>query len=699
MGKKAIISGITGQDGSYLAELLLEKGYEVFGLQRRVSLPNTSRIDHLFGIKGFNMTYADLSDSSNLLRVIKKIEPDEFYNLGAQSHVGVSFDVPEFTVNTNALGPLRILETIRNLEMPIRYYQASSSEMFGKILENPQKETTPFNPQSPYGLSKVFAFHITKIYRTGYNVFASNGILFNHECVTAQTPVIIRANGLIDVVFIEEIVPHREDPNHGRKYSTVSNGNLEIWDKDKWSKIKTLTATWNQAGSINDKLVQRVVCRGGYYEATRDHLSFLEGGREMETGKLCAGDILELSILPDLPAKTVVSLEEAEFLGMMVADGYISQDGKCRFINNDKILRQRVSDLWQKVAGGYSHETRHKSGFPQAKEVFAVDLSGNRDYGRFIWRECYSQKLFKKVPRRILNAHQDILLAFLRGYNVCDGLKGGRQKTEFKGFTTNSAVLALGLWFLVDRALSLRITLHPELRDGHTYFHLNINSPRRTKGQHLQRKISEVKYVKGFDYTGWLFDLETESGTFSAGVGLTWVHNSPRRGVNFVTRKVTMGLSRIHLGLQKTLKLGNLDAKRDWGYAKDYVGAIWKILQHKEPDDFLISTGETHSVREFVEEVGEYLGMKIVWSGKGVREKGINRKTGKIVVEVDKQYFRPNEVEFLQGDSSKAQTLLGWKPRTTFSALAKLMTDADLAYVKQEAALGHPVVTQQKFQV
>lgn len=355
MGKKAIISGITGQDGSYLAELLLEKGYEVFGLQRRVSLPNTSRIDHLFGIKGFNMTYADLSDSSNLLRVIKKIEPDEFYNLGAQSHVQVSFDVPEFTVNTNALGPLRILETIRNLGLPVKYYQASSSEMFGKVLETPQKVTTPFNPQSPYGLSKVFAFHITKIYRTGYGIFASNGILFNHE--------------------------------------------------------------------------------------------------------------------------------------------------------------------------------------------------------------------------------------------------------------------------------------------------------------------------------------------------------SPRRGLNFVTRKITMGLSRIHLGLQKTLRLGNLDAKRDWGDSKDYVEAIWKILQHKGPDDFLIATGETHSVREWAEEVGKHLGMEIVWKGKGLKEKGIDKKTGKIVIEIDPIHFRPNEVEFLQGDSSKAQKLLGWKPRTGFSALAKLMTDADLAYVKQESALGHPVVTQQKFQV
>lgn len=353
--KKAIITGITGQDGSYLAELLLEKGYEVYGLQRRASVPNTARIDHLYGKRGFNMTYADLSDSSNLLRVIQKIEPDEFYNLGAQSHVSVSFDVPEFTVNTNALGPLRILETIRNLGMPIRYYQASSSEMFGKVLETPQKETTPFNPQSPYGLSKVFAFHITKIYRTGYHLFASNGILFNHE--------------------------------------------------------------------------------------------------------------------------------------------------------------------------------------------------------------------------------------------------------------------------------------------------------------------------------------------------------SPRRGLTFVTRKVTVGMSRISLGLQPFLRLGNLGASRDWGYAKDYMEAIWKILQHREPDDFLIATGETHSVREWVAETGKNLGMEIVWKGKGIKEKGIDRKTGKTVIEVDPIHFRPNEVEFLQGDPAKARKLLNWKPKTTFAEVARLMTEHDLAYVKEEAKLGHPVVTQRRFPV
>ena len=182
--KRAFITGATGQDGSYLCELLLQKGYHVFGLQRRASLPNTARIDHLYDDTekpNFVMLYGDLSDSSNLFRIINKVKPHEIYNLGAQSHVGVSFDKAEYTANIDALGPLRLLEIIRNVDFPIRFYQASSSEMFGRVLEMPQKETTPFNPQSPYGASKVFAFNVTKQYRTGYGLFASNGILFNHE--------------------------------------------------------------------------------------------------------------------------------------------------------------------------------------------------------------------------------------------------------------------------------------------------------------------------------------------------------------------------------------------------------------------------------------------------------------------------------------------------------------------------------------
>lgn len=345
--KTALITGVTGQDGSYLAEFLLEKGYKVYGIQRRSSHPNTYRIDHLYDnpkYPNFTGVYGDLSDTTNLTRIIDEIRPDEIYNLGAQSHVGVSFEVPEYTSNVTGLGALRILEAIRYLKLPVKFYQASSSEMFGKVLAAPQNETTPFNPQSPYAISKVFAYNVTKTYRNNYGIFASNGICFNHE--------------------------------------------------------------------------------------------------------------------------------------------------------------------------------------------------------------------------------------------------------------------------------------------------------------------------------------------------------SPRRGVNFVTRKITTGLARVKLGIQDKLSLGNLDAKRDWGYSKDYVEGMWKILQLPKPDDFVLATGETHTVREFVEEAAKHLGMDIKWSGKGLNEKGIDRKTGKTIVEVNPIYFRPAEVEFLLGDASKARKILGWKPKVTFKALAKLMAESDFELVKKEAGLG-----------
>lgn len=356
--KKALITGITGQDGSYLAELLLSKGYEVYGLQRRASLPNTERIDQLYSNTdhgNFFMMYADLTDSDNLNRIIQKIQPNEIYNLGAQSHVGVSFDVPEYTMNVNSMGTLHLLEAIRNQNFPVRFYQASSSEMFGKVLETPQKETTPFNPQSPYGLSKVCAFYLAKMYRTGFGVFASNGILFNHE--------------------------------------------------------------------------------------------------------------------------------------------------------------------------------------------------------------------------------------------------------------------------------------------------------------------------------------------------------SPRRGLNFVTRKITIGLARVKLGLQPVLRLGNMNAVRDWGFSKDYVEAIWKILQHETPDDFVIATGVTHTVREFVEEVARFHEMDLVWEGEGLNEKGIDRKTNKVIIEVDPIFFRPNEVDLLKGDATKAKQLLGWEPKTTLKELAYLMAESDLRLAEQELKLGKTVVSARRFAV
>jgi GDPmannose 4,6-dehydratase len=336
--KKAFITGITGQDGSYLAELLLEKGYEVHGLIRRGSTINTGRIDHIYQDphlrkRNLILHYSDLSDGGNFNRLFKTIRPDEIYHLGAQSHVRVSFDIPEYTADVTGLSTLKILEAVRDSGLKTKFYQASSSEMFGKALELPLKETTPFYPRSPYGVAKVFAYWITKNYRESYDMFAVNGILFNHE--------------------------------------------------------------------------------------------------------------------------------------------------------------------------------------------------------------------------------------------------------------------------------------------------------------------------------------------------------SPRRGHTFVTRKITQGLARIKLGTQDVLYLGNLDAKRDWGYAKDYVEGMWRMLQAKKPDDYILATNTAYSVRDFVEHAGAVLGMDIVWKGKGLNEKGIDRQTGKTIIMIDPRYFRPAEVDILQGDYSKAKKHLGWKPKTSFKQLVQLMTEAD----------------------
>jgi GDPmannose 4,6-dehydratase len=344
--KKALITGITGQDGSYLTELLLEKGYEVHGIIRRSSSFNTGRIEHHLPIKHKNgarllLHYGDLGDGSSLNRILEKVRPDEIYHLGAQSHVRVSFDIPEYTADVDALGTLRMLDAIRETGIKTKFYQASSSEMFGKVAETPQKETTPFHPRSPYGCAKVFGYWIARNYRESYNLFAVNGILFNHE--------------------------------------------------------------------------------------------------------------------------------------------------------------------------------------------------------------------------------------------------------------------------------------------------------------------------------------------------------SPRRGETFVTRKVTAGLSRVKRGLQETVQLGNLDAKRDWGYAKDYVEGMWLMLQQKEADDFILATGETHSIRELVEETGKLLGFDIVWKGKGLKEKGIDKKTGKTIIEIDPKYYRPAEVDLLLGDATKARKKLGWKPKVKFKELIKIMVEADLALIDSKA--------------
>ena len=685
--KRALITGVTGQDGSYLTEFLLGAGYHVHGIRRRSSSFNTERIDHLYDHPSFFLHYGDMTDATNVIRILQEVQPDEIYNLAAQSHVHVSFEAPEYTANADALGSLRLLEGIRILGMAdrVRIYQASTSELYGVAREVPQTEATPFYPRSPYAAAKLYAYWITVNYREAYGMHASNGILFNHESLPFDTPVIYRRNGFLDIKPIGELVMHRKDPTKGKKYQTVPE-ELEVWDGTRWARVTLATATWKSDKEAN---IVAVNCRGAYYQATYDHISFLGGGVEIKTGDLLAGQTLTLKTLPAGSVHTTVSLEEAELLGMLVADGHLSEDGDGTFTKNDDVLREHVTALWRLVAGGYTTEVLGKSGYDTTKTVKKIKLNGNCAILRY-WRgEMYTKHKFKRIPARILNASEEARRAFLTAYNTCDGLKGGHNLSqELKSFTTNSAILAQGLYLLCTQ-FGYRVTLHPEIRDDILYHHININVKDSIKGQHLIKPLNEIKAVTPIPYEGWVFDLATESGTFSAGVGLGWIHNSPRRGETFVTRKITQGVASIWHGKMDCLYLGNLDAKRDWGHARDFVEAMWLILQQPTPDDYVIATGETHTVREFVERAFAENGIFIEWAGQGTSECGICHSTsvrrpellGQTLVRIDPKYFRPTEVAVLHGDPTKAREKLGWEPRTTFSELIEEMVDHDMNYI------------------
>ena len=684
--KRALITGCTGQDGSYLTEFLLDKGYHVHGIRRRSSSFNTERIDHLYDHPSFFLHYGDMTDATNVIRVLQEVQPDEIYNLAAQSHVHVSFETPEYTANADALGSLRLLEGVRILGMAdrVRVYQASTSELYGAAREVPQTEATPFYPRSPYAAAKLYAYWITVNYREAYGMHASNGILFNHECVPFDTPILYRRMGLIDIKPIGELVTHRENPRSGKKYQTAPEG-LEIWDGTDWTKVTLATATWRD----RENLIA-VNCRGAYYQATNDHVSFLDGGAEIKTGDLQSGQALSLKSLPTTEELTVTSLEEAELLGMLTADGFISEDGgQGTFTKNDNILRERVSTLWRLVAGGYTTDILGISGYDSDKNVKKINLNGNGALLTYWRKEMYTEHKFKRIPARILNASSKIRETFLSAYNVCDGLKEGYDlNQELKSFTTNSATLAQGLYLLCTQ-LGYRVTLHPETREEFLYYHLNVNVRNSVKGQHLIKPLNEIKTVSAVPHEGWVFDLATESGTFSAGVGLGWVHNSPRRGETFVTRKITQAVASIWHGKQDCLYLGNLDAKRDWGHARDFVEAMWLILQQPTPDDYVIATGETHTVREFVERAFAQLEIVLEWDGEGVNECGICRSASsdapelvdRTLVRIDPKYFRPTEVAVLHGDPTKAREKLGWVPRTCFADLIEEMVEHDMSYI------------------
>lgn len=658
--RQALVTGITGQDGSYLAELLLGKGYEVWGLVRRTSVDNLGRIRHLAGQVKF--VEGDVTSAAALAHALRESKPDEVYHLAAQSHVGTSFHVPDVTFAVTGGGTVDLLEAVRQQRGGrTRVYHAATSELFGDS-PPPQDESTPMSPLSPYAVAKLAGYWWVKCYRRAYGVHASNGVLFNHECVTAETPIVVRRRGMVDIMPIEEIVTHREDPRSGKKYMTdTSNSGLEVWDRDKWTAVTCATATWADA-----RAVTRVRGRGAIFTATDDHVAFLDDVVERQVGAIRENDQLTLCHVPDeSPAQTTLTEDEAWLLGAIVADGYVA-DGHGRITKNDETFRVAVAQVWARVTGGYTTFSKSRSGFT-GDDVEVVTLNGASSYLKMIRSQVYTERALKRVPTRVLNAGRTEQLAFLRGYNAGDGLKAGHEKYEFKSWKTNSPTLAAGLWWVASAVLRQRMILWTEDRDDITYYAINLNTPNETgKGAHLRKSVEEVVGIDKSKYTGWLFDLATESSTFHAGIGSGWIHNSPRRTETFVTRKVTLAAARIKRGLQRELRLGNLNARRDWGHARDYVEAMWLMLQQDEPDDYVVATGETRSVRDFVEAA-------FAWHGLDWRDH----------VVVDPDLYRPAEVEALCGDASKVARL-GWSPRTTFRQLVEEMAAADDALVARE---------------
>lgn len=686
MSKKALITGITGQDGAYLAEFLLGKGYEVHGIKRRTSLFNTDRIDHLYQDpheknRGFILHYGDMTDSSSLMHIIQKVQPDEIYNLAAQSHVAVSFEEPEYTANSDALGALRILEAIRilGLEKKTKYYQASTSELYGKVQETPQTEKTPFYPRSPYAVAKLYAYWITVNYREAYGMFSCNGILFNHECIASDVPLIVRSNGVVNVVTPEELVPLRRKGTNVQFFETPD---MEVWDGKSWTSIKGVTAT-KRRKQDQDHTLMAVQGRTGIVNVTAHHSLVDADEKIVKAGKVKAGDrLLMAESLPMAPAWTSLTPEMAEFLGLMTADGYVPVDGnKAQFTNNDEEVHQRVATLWSQLFLGTSRVAEGVSGFSD-NSVGQLYLTGAGSNIEWLREQLYNKHGYKRIPVLILNASLEIQEAYLRGHYAGDGLKAGKGD----GVKTNSTLLAQGLYWLYANQGRLS-SVYLEQRDGRAYFQLNIptQAPVGNKGQHLRKDPAEVRRVDEavIEMDEWVFDLETGSGVFMAGVGRLVVHNSPVRGETFVTRKITRALARIKLGLQDCLYLGNLDARRDWGHARDFVVMQWLMLQQEQPDDYVIATGEQHSVREFVDQAAKFLDMKITWDGKGVDEKGMDAE-GKCIVAVDPRYFRPTEVETLLGDPSKAKNQLGWEPKITFRELVKEMVEEDLKAAERD---------------
>lgn len=601
-------------DGSHLMELLLERGYDVWGMMRRSSNLNTMRIDHCFDHRHLFLRHGEITDGSSISRILSEIEKKygnelerlEFYNLAGMSHVRVSFEQPEYTADVNGLGTLKCLEAIMQsgLKDKVRFYQASTSELFGAVQEIPQSETTPFYPRSPYAIAKLFSYWTTKNYREAYGLFACNGILFNHESVPGHCPILHKINGIISI----------------RPMRDVSHADIQVLDHDGWTDVLAISRYEDE----NKKIIE-ITKDGIRLELTEGHPVMLDALQEKKCQDVIQTDRLLRTPLFEYTDIYEMCEEECEIIGIMMKNNRIIRtDGTVHIPhNNNEDTRILHMFLWNRMCKHHMMVSQYESN--KSDTIFKI-----QEY-HLSRMDFLNMDGSLRIPDMILNATENGRRAFIRGFG---------DWTD----DTSECVLQ-GLFFL-----------HPAYLTRYKTFKKNVY----------------IKHER-YDY----YDIETKSGFYHCGIGNGVVHNSPRRGATFVTRKITLGLKKILSGESDRLLLGNLDARRDWGHARDYCDGMWRMLQNSYPDDYVLATGRSHTVREFVEKAFRLRGIVIVWRGSGIDEVGYDAKTGRELIFIHPKYFRPTEVNLLMGDATKAREELDWRPTITFDELIREMVDHD----------------------
>lgn len=740
--KVALITGITGQDGSYLAEFLLEKGYIVHGIKRRSSLFNTDRIDHLYKDRhensNFHLHFGDLTDSTNLIRIIQEVQPDEIYNLAAQSHVKVSFETPEYTANADAIGTLRILEAIRilKLEEKTKFYQACHDKETRVFTKDGLKDYTEVNESdlvftinpTSHELELKPIKKIIKYHYKGDMVKLKNKRI--DQLVTPNHRVLVKLDNIDELQYVEA-----KDLKSLLKYQRNSHISLP---KTKF-EVKTSKKVLNLNEMFDFSTKSKNHMRNLINQIDSNDLMYLLG---IYIGDGYLNSKKKTKVFSDKTQSRDELGRFSENLSEKVDVEYISSYINFAIPEKDK-SRAEVLSILDKNKIDYS-TTEMTIGFSSynLKQVFSTCGTNvrNKSIPEWVWSMPDESLLrlldgligsdghlrknrinYTTISKKLTN---DVVRLYVKlgHYSVMRKQKpnenariDGRVIGEKKGLQ-QSYVLTANYNSITNKIYSDNIsTEHYDdmvwcleiednsnflvERNGKIAFSGNCTSEMFGLVQEIPQRETTPFYPRSPYgvaklYAHWITVNYRESYGMFACSGILFNHESSVRGETFVTRKITRGVAKIHHGLQEKIYLGNLDAERDWAHAKDMVRGMWLMLQQENPEDFVLATGKKISVRKFVEMSFSHIGIQIKWTGEGVNEKGIDSKTGKVLVEIDPEYFRPAEVDLLVGDYSKAKKKLGWEPTITVEELCKEMVKSDLELFKKDKYLtegGFPI--------